>query len=140
MAAGRSPPHPALRATFPPRGKVQRVQEAVPYKETGAISPPVSLRSTASLPPLAFGHFPLTGGIGPRQRGPKRTPPQKASPLAGEVAPPQAVTEGVGGMGRSAQAEPYMVRTIRRGRCPHRPAAGIGPGAERSEADEAVRR
>ena len=31
--------------------------------------PSVSLRSTSSLPPLAFGHFPLTGGIGPLIRG-----------------------------------------------------------------------
>ena len=32
QAAGRSPPHPALRATFPPGGKVRRVREAAPYK------------------------------------------------------------------------------------------------------------
>ena len=81
----------------------RRVRETAPYKETGAISPPVSLRSTASLPPLAFGHFPipsvaarhlpltrgvgpLTGGIGPRQRGPKRTSPPKSLPLTREVA------------------------------------------------------
>ena len=49
----------------------------------------ISLASLDSFPipsvaarhlPLIRGVGPLTGGIGPRQRGPKRTPPQKKPP------------------------------------------------------------
>ena len=58
---------------LPPRGKVRRVQEAVPHKETGAISPPVSLRSTA-----------------PSSEGAKG----KSLPLTREVAFAKQMTEG----------------------------------------------
>ena len=44
--------------------------------------------------PLIRGVGPLIGGIGPRQRGPKRAPPAKSLPLTREVAFAEQMTEG----------------------------------------------
>ena len=130
---GPTPPHPALRATFPPVGGRQRAAEGGgPYegRRGKSSTPSVSLRSTASLPLLSrfARHFPLTGGIGPRQRGSKRTPPAKSLPLTREVAFAEQMTEGE--TGRRGQAPAYIIRTIRRGaqrRPPRHSEAPEGP-------------
>ena len=67
---GRSPPHPSRlrRATFPPRGRLLRgAPSSAPFG--GTCPYPLCRYATSSLPLLAYGHFPLTGGIGPLTRG-----------------------------------------------------------------------
>ena len=67
---GRSPPHPSRlrRATFPPRGRLLRgTSSSAPFG--GTCPYPLCRYATSSLPLLAYGHFPLTGGIGPLTRG-----------------------------------------------------------------------
>ena len=65
-----SPPHPSRlrRATFPPRGRLLRgTSSSAPFG--GTCPYPLCRYATSSLPLLAYGHFPLTGGIGPLTRG-----------------------------------------------------------------------
>ena len=65
-----SPPHPSRlrRATFPPRGRLLRgAPSSAPFG--GTFPYPLCLYATSSLPLLAYGHFPLIGGIGPLTRG-----------------------------------------------------------------------
>ena len=64
------PPHPSRlrRATFPPRGRLLRgAPSSAPFG--GTFPYPLCRYATSSLPLLAYGHFPLIGGIGPLTRG-----------------------------------------------------------------------
>ena len=132
--AGSSRPTGAHFPTPPPLGEVP------PKGAEGAFTGPPSVSpygSTASLPLLSrfARHFPLTGGIGPhrgRQKaGAHCAPLQKGDSLL--VRP--LIRHGLrpchlpprGKVRRVQEAAPYMVRTIRRRRCPHRPAGGQRP-------------
>ena len=102
---------------LPPKGKVRRVQEATPYgEETGAISPPVSLRSTAPSSEGAKGKsLPLMREVAGRRPDGGRDRAHHVRPYiaAGQVAPssgPAGHLPPCGGKVRRVQeAAPYTV-------------------------------
>ena len=107
----------ASRDTFP-QGKALRAADSRPYGKSesvpsfrrgrivagpsrsfchsGAHPHPPRFARHLSLPPLAFGHFPLTGGIGPPGRGKACGRPHGAAPTAGN---------GPGALARQSQAQ-----------------------------------
>ena len=96
----------ASRDTFP-QGKALRAADSRPYGKSesvpsfrrgrivagpsrsfchsGAHPHPPRFARHLSLPPLAFGHFPLTGGIGPLIRGVVPRPTRCTSPAKGKI-------------------------------------------------------
>ena len=68
--AGRNPPAARRRRNPPARNETALSSSPHPSRLRRATFPyPLCRFATSSLPLLAFGHFPLTGGIGPLTRG-----------------------------------------------------------------------
>ena len=87
------------------------------FSGRGTRNPPsFASQMPPSLPPLAFGHLPLTGGVGPFQgrfgRGALWAPVLPL--LSGEVAPPQAVTEGAPSVSPDGSTAPPVGEPERR--------------------------